>query len=83
MVVVVVLPPLPEAFRSALPPVPDFERRLREIAAAPGARLLDHSALVPEPRFYFDSDHLNRDGVLRWLDLGLEAAITSHDDGGQ
>lgn len=82
-VAVIVLPPLPETFRSSLPPVPDFHRRLHEVAAATGATVLDHSALIPEPRFYFDADHLNRDGVLRWLDLGLEAAIASRDDDGQ
>lgn len=82
-VVVIVMPPLPEAFRDALPTVPELDRRLYEVAAATGATILDHAALVPEARFYFDADHLNRDGVLRWLDLGLEAAIMPRDDGGQ
>lgn len=80
--VVIVRPPLPEAFLQALPGLPEFETRLAALAADTGVPVRDFSAVLPEARNYFDTDHLNRTGVLRWLDAGL-AGLIAGDDGGQ
>lgn len=80
--VVIVRPPLPEAFRMSLPALPEFEARLSALAATNGVPIRDYSADLPEARNYFDADHLNRTGVLRWLDIGL-ADLLAADDGGQ
>jgi hypothetical protein len=43
----------------------------------------DFSASLPAPRNYFDADHLNRNGVLGWLDQGLAELLARPDDGDQ
>ncbi len=80
--VVLLRPPLPEAFRSALPVVPGLASGLAELTQRLDVDMVDHSAAIPDPRHYFDTDHLNRSGVLRWLDMGL-AGLLSGNDGGQ
>lgn len=80
--VVIVRPPLPEPFRQALPALPEFEARLAALAADAGVPIRDFSTALPEARTYFDADHLNRTGVLRWLDAGL-ADLLRADDSGQ
>ena len=80
--VVLLRPPLPDAFRSALPVVPGLASGLAERARRLGVPVVDHSAAIPDPRHYFDTDHLNRSGVLRWLDVGL-AGLLAGNDGGQ
>lgn len=69
--VVLIRPPLPDRFRKLLPDEEAFSDRLQYLAAEKGLALEDMSALLPEPGFYFDPDHLNRSGVEAWLDRGL------------
>ena len=80
--VVIVRPPLPDPFRTSLPALPEFEPRLSALAVEHGVAIRDFSAALPEARSYFDADHLNRTGVLRWLDAGLADLLVA-DDGGQ
>lgn len=80
--VVLLSPPLPDAFRTAMPEVPGLASGLADLIGRLDVPLIDHSAEIPESRYYFDTDHLNRSGVMRWLDLGL-AALFAGNDGGQ
>jgi hypothetical protein len=73
--VVIVRPPVPERFSALLPMEPDVAARLAYLARAEGVELFDFTGLVPESRFYFDSDHLNRQGVEAWLQGGLAALL--------
>ncbi|MGO4910587.1 hypothetical protein ACEN2J_20060 [Pseudorhodobacter sp. W20_MBD10_FR17] len=41
----------------------------------------DFSRAIPESRYYFDTDHLNRAGVQRFLDEALATVL--QDDVGQ
>ncbi|WP_102108035.1 SGNH/GDSL hydrolase family protein [Oceaniglobus roseus] len=75
--VALVFPPLPDRLRARLPVIPGLDARLADLAARLDVPLLDHGALIPEPRFYFDSDHLNRAGVALWLERGLAALLGS------
>lgn len=79
--VVLLRPPLPDAFRAAVPEVPGLASGLAELVQRLDVPLVDHSALIPEPRYYFDTDHLNRSGVTRWLDLGLGGVLAGNDGG--
>lgn len=72
---VLVYPPLPERFHARMPALPELEARLAEMSRRLGVPLVDHRGLVPESRFYFDSDHLNRNGVDLWLERGLGALL--------
>lgn len=81
--VVIVRPPLPQAFRSALPDVPGFESQLALLSRRLAVPVFDHSALLPDARNFFDADHLNRTGVSAWLDAGLRSILAFPDDSGQ
>lgn len=74
--VVILRPPLPAAFAARLPFEAEVAARLSDLAQAGGAEMADFAAALPEQRFYFDSDHLNRQGVEAWLDLGLAALLS-------
>lgn len=80
--VVLLRAPLPEAFRAALPEVPGLASGLTLLNQRLDVPIVDHSLLVPDQQFYFDTDHLNRRGVMRWLDLGL-AGLLAGNDGNQ
>lgn len=80
---VIVRPPLPQAFHSALPSVPGFEPQLALLSRRLAVPVIDHAALLPDARNFFDSDHLNRAGVAAWLDAGLRAILIAPDDSGQ
>lgn len=77
--VAVVLPPLPDRFRALLPDGAEVGPALRLHLRDRDVPLHDFSAAIPEPKFYFDSDHLNRAGVARWLDEGLAAVLRGQD----
>lgn len=61
--VVVVKLPVPETFRAALPDEAAFDTALRARLEALGVPLHDLGAALDDPALYFDTDHLNRDGV--------------------
>lgn len=69
--IALVYPPIPARFRSRMPDLPEIESRIAAMAARLDASLIDHRPLIPEPRFYFDTDHLNRTGIELWLAAGL------------
>jgi len=75
MKVEVIKLPAPAQFRQALPQEPEFDQALARLLEARGVRLADFSGAVPEPRFYFDSDHLNRAGIERLAAAGFGALL--------
>lgn len=68
--VVVLRLPLPAHFREALPPVAqDLLAEVRGLLSARGVPFHDLVAALDDPALYFDTDHLNRDGVDRlWVE---------------
>lgn len=77
MRVVVVKLPTPAQYRSQLPPEAQFDDALGRVLVAANVPLHDWSAALPEPRFYFDSDHLNRAGIDELLARHLIAVLVS------
>jgi hypothetical protein len=71
MRVVLLRPPLPPRTRALIPAEPDFEAALGGVAARTGAELHDFSGSVDDPAMYFDTDHLNRAGVLHFFEVHL------------
>lgn len=69
--VVVVKLPLPERFRVLLPEEGEFDRVLRARMDAEGIDYHDYSDVLPEPRYYFDPDHLNQEGAQIFLENHL------------
>ena len=73
---VVVKLPVPETFRAALPDEAAFDSALRAQLEALGVPLHDLSAALDDPALYFDTDHLNRDGVAQLYERFLKPILT-------
>jgi len=74
--VVVIKPPLPERFRALLPAEEEFDAALREALGREGIAFRDFSDVLPEPRYYFDPDHLNEEGARLFLENQLAELLT-------
>lgn len=82
MRVVVVKLPVPSLYRSQLPGEAQFDAALQRVLAPGGISYQDHSEALPEPRFYFDSDHLNRAGLTEFVKRHLKALLMGGAAGG-
>jgi hypothetical protein len=71
MQVVLVKMPLPAALRAQIPGEAEFDAALQRVAALHGARLVDFSGTLPDARLYFDTDHLNRQGLTAFAETAL------------
>ncbi len=77
--VLVLKMPLTDAFRKALPDEPSFDQALKQRIAPLGIDYLDFSEVLPDASLYFDTDHLNRQGVERFYDAYLRDALAPAD----
>lgn len=77
MRVVVVKLPTPAQYRSQLPREAQFDLALGRALGPANVPLHDWSAALPEARFYFDSDHLNRAGIDELLARHLIPVLVS------
>lgn len=75
MEVKVIKMPLPPRFYGKLPGEAGFDRALAEALRRRGLTLQDDSLLLDGAGYYFDSDHLGRDGVAAFVDLRLVALM--------
>ena len=75
--VTIVKPPVPEAFRNAMPDEATFDAALRTRLAKLDVPLNDLSAAIDDPKLYFDTDHLNRDGVDLLYEHHLKALLAA------
>ncbi len=65
--VVVIKLPTPAQYRSQLPEEARFDEAMSRLLAASDVRFHDFSQALDEPRFYFDTDHLNRAGLTQFF----------------
>jgi hypothetical protein len=77
MDVVLMQMPLPAQFRTAMPEDPAFAAAMTRLVSERGLAFDDVSTALPEPRYYFDSDHLNRAGVTEFFEQHLKATLRS------
>ncbi len=75
--VVVIKMPVPAQFRTQLPNEATFDEAISRLLASRAIPFHDFSAKMDEPRFYFDSDHLNRVGLTEFLSRDLKAILVS------
>lgn len=73
---VVVKFPVPTYYAALLPREEDLTRRI--LSALDDVPLYDLTRIGNDDRFFFDTDHLNRDGVHNLLDLRLTAILRTH-----
>jgi hypothetical protein len=77
MRVVVVKLPVPPQYRSQLPDEAAFDEALSRVLGPRNIPLRDFSAAITEPRFFFDTDHLNRAGLTEFFNRELKALLVS------
>lgn len=73
--VLLLRPPLPQRTRRLIPGEAQFDAALEEIAGRTGAELHDLSQVANEEKFFYDTDHLNRAGVLHLFEHHLAAIL--------
>jgi hypothetical protein len=73
--VVVIKMPTPGQFRTLLPNEAAFDEAMTAAVAIHGISFNNLSAELDEPRFYFDTDHLNRAGVAELFARHLKATL--------
>jgi hypothetical protein len=75
--VVVIKMPTPSQFRVALPNESTFDETITATIANRRAGFHNLSAELDEPRFYFDTDHLNRAGITELFARHLKAILVA------
>ncbi|MBI5277024.1 MAG: hypothetical protein HY854_11235 [Burkholderiales bacterium] len=73
--VVFVKLPMPSAFAAELPGEDEFDEAVGRLAGSIGVEWHNLGRALPDARFYFDSDHLNRAGVAAVFDAHLKALL--------
>ena len=79
---VAVRPPVPDRFREMIPGEDRFDRTLEGLLARNDVALHDFTSLGNDPEFFYDSDHLNRDGVLNFFRQGFATLVAELRHGG-
>jgi hypothetical protein len=69
--------PVPARFHARLPEEAAFDEAVGRILEEAGAVFHDFSLSMDEPRFYFDTDHLNRTGLTEFFERHLKAVLLS------
>jgi hypothetical protein len=73
---IVVKPPIPERVRRLIPGEAQFDSTLKGVLDRHGVELDDFSGTVNDARFFQDTDHLNRAGVLEFYHVALAPLLT-------
>jgi hypothetical protein len=77
MEVVLIEAPLPSQFRDVRPEDPAFAAAMGHLISERAIAFHDLSGAVPDARYYFDTDHLNRAGVNEFFERHLKAILLS------
>ena len=74
---VVIKMPVPSPYRGELPDEAAFDAAIARLLADRAIPFHDFSPAMEEPRFYFDSDHLNRPGLTQFFARHLKAVLVT------
>jgi hypothetical protein len=72
---IVIKPPIPTRIYQMLPNEPQFDERLQAILTRYGIEYHDFSLVGNDEKFYFNTDHLNKTGVLNFFDNYLKGVL--------
>jgi hypothetical protein len=67
--------PLPSQFYKRLPEEANFDTELMRLLAEQDVTFYDFSEMMDEPRYYFDTDHLNRKGLRQFFQSSLRELL--------
>lgn len=76
----IVRPPIPARIRAMIPNEDALDRALRDLTARRSIPLHDFSAVNNRDEFFFDSDHLNQQGVMSFFETHLAAVLRAKPD---
>lgn len=71
--------PVSGQFRRMISGEDDFNRAIVELLSARRTAFHDFSSALDDPRYYFDTDHLNRAGLIEFFNRHLKAIFLSAD----
>ncbi|HCX14696.1 MAG TPA: hypothetical protein DGZ24_05210 [Rhodospirillaceae bacterium] len=63
--------PLPERVLTKLPGEDEFDMKIQSVLQASGFELHDFTTVSNEDAFFYDTDHLNKEGVINFMDKHL------------
>jgi hypothetical protein len=72
--------PVPSQYFNQLPAEPAFDSAIRHLLDEKHVEFYDFSRSMDEPRFYFDTDHLNRAGTTEFFERYLKAILTGRKE---
>lgn len=73
---IIVRPPMPERIYEMLPNEQDFDRVIQAMADRLGAEVHDFTSVNNALEYFYDSDHLNQEGTLRFFEQHLRDVLT-------
>lgn len=73
----ILIMPLPQSFRERLPADAGFDAALASLVQRRGVVFRDFSTALPDLKFYFDTDHLNRAGITEFFGSHLQELLTA------
>lgn len=76
--VIAIKTPVPEVFYDMIPNEEAFDQRISEVLADEGVPFYNFSLVDNDPKFYFDTDHLNRTGVTTFFENHLKEILLRH-----
>jgi hypothetical protein len=72
----VIKPPIPSRIYRRIPGEAEFDAALNEALHRHGVEFHDFSLVDNDEKFFYDTDHLNRSGVLEFFDHHLKGLLT-------
>ena len=75
MRIIAVKPPIPTRFYKVLPNEAQFDETVKPILAKYGAEFHDFSLVANDEKFFFNTDHLNKTGVLNFFENYLKPIL--------
>lgn len=78
--VIVVRPPIPERMQEMIPGEEHFSRTMDSIARLHGVEYHDFSSMSNDEELFYDSDHLNREGTLRFIERHLAEVLSVSEE---
>jgi len=76
---IAIKPPIPERVYRTLPSEWEFDAAVKESLDRYGAQFHDLSLVSNDEELFYDTDHLNRDGVLRFYETYLAGTLTPNN----
>ena len=67
--------PLPDCVLTKLSVEDEFNSKVRNVLDAHGFELHDYTTVANDDSFFYDTDHVNKDGVINFMDAYLGALL--------